>query len=87
MFQESGFFETATYLTVFWFLAPAAVLHAFVRWRRGEGGGAVLFAFCSSPRCSPWGWSGGTGTSRNGHGPFLRVSLRAGLGALAASCG
>lgn len=46
MFQERAFFASATYLTVFWFLAPAAVAHAAIRWWRVERGNRLLFAFC-----------------------------------------
>lgn len=45
-FQEREFLPAATYLTVFWFLAPAAVLHASVRWWRKERDSGALFTFC-----------------------------------------
>lgn|GEM_PF-1315085 len=46
MFQDREFFSAASYLTVFWFLAPAALIHAAVRWWRVERGNRLLFAFC-----------------------------------------
>lgn len=45
-FYHSGFFAGATYLTLYWFLAPGAVAHAFGRWLRVDGSDRRLFAFC-----------------------------------------